>query len=143
MGKSGASPLYVVEVFKVPQTKELIMPDNVNRYYSQIMMGLCCLFAHNAICKITTSDTGNEKKTVSKCYCPLCVHLVGNHMTMNNHIYSCAASNTASTSKLKPKACGSMSKTNITCHKVTLPLERNRHPLLISIDSKLAHGIIS
>ena len=57
MGKSCASPLYVVEVFKVPQMKELIMPDNVNGYYSQIMTGLCSLFAHDAICKITMSDT--------------------------------------------------------------------------------------
>ena len=86
MGKSGASPLFVVEVFKAPVTKELITPDNVNGYYSQIMMGLCGLFAHDVICKITMSDTGNEKKTVSECYCPLCIYLVGNHMTMNNHI---------------------------------------------------------
>ena len=86
MWKSGASPLYVVEVFKVPQMKELITPDNINGYYSQIMTGLCGLFAHDAICKITTSDTGNEKKTVSECYCPLCIYLVGNHITMNNHI---------------------------------------------------------
>ena len=40
MGKSGASPLFVVEVFKVPVMKELITPDNVNGYYSQIMTGL-------------------------------------------------------------------------------------------------------
>ena len=86
MGKSGDLPLFMVEVFKVPVMKELITPDNVNGYYSQIMTGLCGLFAHNAICKITTSDTGNEKKTISKCYSPLCVYLVGNHMTMNNHI---------------------------------------------------------
>ena len=86
MGKSSASPLYMVEVFKVPQMKELIMPDNVNGYYSQIKMGLCGLFTHNVISKITMSDTGNEKKTVSKCYCPLCVYIVGNNMTMNNHI---------------------------------------------------------
>ena len=86
MGKSGASPLFIIEVFKVPIMKEIITPDNVNGYYSQVMMGLCGLFTHNAICKITTSDTGNEKKTLSKCYCPLCIYLVGNHMTMNNHI---------------------------------------------------------
>ena len=86
MGKSGASPLYVVEVFKVPQMKKLITPDNINRYYFQIMMGLCGLFTHDAISKITMSDMGNEKKTVSECYCPLCIYLVGNHMTMNNHI---------------------------------------------------------
>ena len=86
MGKSRASPLFVVEVFQVPVTKELITPDNVNGYYSQIMMGLCNLFAHDTICKITTSDTGNEKNTVSECYCPLCIYLVGKHMTMNNHI---------------------------------------------------------
>ena len=30
MGKSGASPLFVVEVFKVPVTKEIITPDNIN-----------------------------------------------------------------------------------------------------------------
>ena len=87
MGKSSALPLYMVEVFKAPQMKELIMPNNVNGYYSQIMTGLCGLFAHDAICKITMSDTGNKKKTVSECYCPLCVYVVGNHMTMNNHIY--------------------------------------------------------
>ena len=86
MRKSRTSPLFMVEVFKVAVVKELIMPDNVNRYYSQIMTGLCGLFAHDTIYKITTSDTGNEKKTVSGCYCPLCVYLVGNHMTMNNHI---------------------------------------------------------
>ena len=86
MGKSRASPLFMVEVFKVPIMKELIMPDDVNGYYSKIMTGLCGLFTHDAICKITTSDTGNEKKTLSECYCPLCVYLVGNHMTMNNHI---------------------------------------------------------
>ena len=86
MGKSGASPLYMVEVFEAPQTKELIMPNNVNGYYSQIMTGLCGLFTHDAICKITTSDTGNEKKTLSECYCPLCIYLASNHMTMNNHI---------------------------------------------------------
>ena len=86
MGKSGASPLFVVEVFKMPVMKEIIGPDNVNGYYSQIMMGLASLFAHDVICKITMSDTGNEKKTLSKCYCPLCIYLVGNHMTMNNHI---------------------------------------------------------
>ena len=86
MGKSSASPLYVVEVLKVTQTKELITPDNINRYYSQIRTGLCSLFTHNVICKITTSDTGNKKKTISECYCPLWVYLVGNHMTMNNHI---------------------------------------------------------
>ena len=65
MGKSGASPLFVVEVFKVPVSKELITSNNINGYYSQIMTGLCGLFAHDAICKITMSDTGNEKKTVS------------------------------------------------------------------------------
>ena len=86
MGKSGASPFFVVEVFRAPQTKELIMPDNVNGYYSQIMTGLCGLFTPNAIFKIAMSDTGNEKKTISECYCPLCVYLVGNHMTMNNNI---------------------------------------------------------
>ena len=86
MGKSSASPLYMVEVFKVPQTKELITPDNINGYYSQIMTDLCGLFAHDAIFKITTSDTGNEKKTISECYCPLCIYMVSNHMTMNNHI---------------------------------------------------------
>ena len=86
MGKSGASPLFIVEVFKVPVMKEIITPDNVNGYYSQVMTGLCGLFAHDAICKITTSDTGNEKKTLSECYCPLCIYLVGNHMIMNNHI---------------------------------------------------------
>ena len=86
MGKSGASPLFMVEVFKVPVTKEIITPDNVNGYYSQVTTGLACLFVHDAICKITTSDTGNEKKTLSECYCPLCIYLVGNHMTMNNHI---------------------------------------------------------
>ena len=86
MGKSGASPLFVVEVFTAPVTKKLIMPDNVNGYYSQIMMGLAGLFTHDVICKITTSDLGNEKKTLRECYCPLCVYLVGNHMTMNNHI---------------------------------------------------------
>ena len=87
MGKSRVSPLFVVEVFKVPVMKEIITPDNVNGYYSQIMMELCGLFAHDAICKITMSDTGNEKKTLSECYCPLCIYLVGNHMTMNNHIH--------------------------------------------------------
>ena len=71
MGKSGASPLYMMEVFKVPQMKELITPDNVNGYYSQIMMGLCSLFAQDEISKITTCDMGNEKKTISECYCPL------------------------------------------------------------------------
>ena len=86
MGKSGASPLFIMEVFEAPVTKELITPVNVNGYYSQIMTELCGLFAHDAICKITTSDTGNEKKTLSKCYCPLCVYLVGNCVTMNNHI---------------------------------------------------------
>ena len=86
MGKSGASPLFIVEVFKVPITKEIITPNNVNGYYSQIMIGLCSLFTHDAICKITMSDTGNEKKTLSECYCPLCIYLVGLHMTMNNHI---------------------------------------------------------
>ena len=75
MGKSDSSPLYVVEVFKAPQMKELITPDNVNGYYSQIMTGLCGLFAHDAISKITMSDTGNDKKTISKCYCPLCVYV--------------------------------------------------------------------
>ena len=40
MGKSGALPLYMVEVFKVPQMKELIMPDKENGYYSQIMTGV-------------------------------------------------------------------------------------------------------
>ena len=63
MGKSDASPFYVVEVFKVPQTKELIMPNNVNRYYSQIMTGLCGLFTHDAIPKITMNDTGNMSFT--------------------------------------------------------------------------------
>ena len=87
MGKSGASPLYVLEVFKAPVMKELIMADNKNGYYSQIMTGLCGLFAHDAICKITTSDTGNEKKTISECYYPLCIYLVSNHMTMSNHIH--------------------------------------------------------
>ena len=87
MGKSRASPLFVVEVFMAPVMKEIIKPNNVNRYYSQIMMGLASLFAHDAICKITTSDTGNEKETLSECYCPLCIYLVGNHMTMNNHIH--------------------------------------------------------
>ena len=67
MGKSGASPLFVMEVFKAPVMKEIIMPDNVNGYYSQIMMGLAGLFAHDAICKITRSDTGNEKKMLSEC----------------------------------------------------------------------------
>ena len=86
MGKSGASPLFIMEVFKVPVTKEIITPDNINRDYSQVMMGLAGLFAHDVICKITTSDTGNEKKMLSECYCPLCIYLVGNHMTMNNHI---------------------------------------------------------
>ena len=85
MGKSRASPLFVMEVFKVPMTKEIITPDNVNRYYSQVMMGLAGLFTHDAICKITMSDTGNEKM-LSKCYCPLCIYLVSNHMIMNNHI---------------------------------------------------------
>ena len=75
-----------MEVFKTPVMKETIMPDNVNGYYSQIMMGLASLFAHDVICKITMSDTGNEKKTLSECYCPLCIYLVSNHMTMNNHI---------------------------------------------------------
>ena len=85
LGKGGASPLFVMEVFMAPVTKEIIMPDNINGYYSQIMMGLAGLFAHDAICKIT-SDTGNEK-TFSECYCPCAsVYLVGNHMTMNNHI---------------------------------------------------------
>ena len=70
-GKSGALPLYMVEVFKVPQTKELITPDNINGFYSQIKTGLCSLSAHDAISKFTTRDTGNEKKTVSKCYCTL------------------------------------------------------------------------
>ena len=69
-----------------PVTKEIITPDNVNGYYSQIMTGLAGLFTHDVICKITTSDTGNKKKTLSECYCPLCIYLVGNHMTMNNHI---------------------------------------------------------
>ena len=73
MGKSGASPLFIVEVFKASVTKEIITPDNINGYYSQIMMGLTGLFAHDAICKITTSDTGNEKKTLSECYC-LCAY---------------------------------------------------------------------
>ena len=86
MGKSGASPLYMVEVFKVPQTKELITPDYINGFYFQIMTGLCGLFAHDAISKFTTRDTGNEKKTGSKCYCALCINMVGNQMTMNNHI---------------------------------------------------------
>ena len=86
MGNSSASPLYMVEVFKAPQTKELITPDNGNGYYSQIMTGLCGLFTHDAISKITMSDTGNDKKTVSECYCSLCIYVVGNHMTMNNHI---------------------------------------------------------
>ena len=40
MGKSRASPLYVAEVFKAPLMKEIITPDNMNRYYSQIMGGL-------------------------------------------------------------------------------------------------------
>ena len=39
MGKSGASPLFVVEVFKVPMMKEIITPDNINRYYSQVIVG--------------------------------------------------------------------------------------------------------
>ena len=65
MGKSRASPLFIVEVFKVPVMKEIITPDNVKGYYSQVMTGLAGLFAHDAICKITTSDTGNEKKTLS------------------------------------------------------------------------------
>ena len=39
MGKSGASPLFVIEVFKAPIMKEIIMPDNVNGYYSQVMTG--------------------------------------------------------------------------------------------------------
>ena len=86
MGKSRASPLFIMEVFKAPVTKELIMPNNINGYYSQIMTGLAGLFTHDAICKITTCDTAKEKKTLSKCYCPLCIYLVGNHMTMNNHI---------------------------------------------------------
>ena len=60
MGKSGASPLNIVECFKAPKTKELIARDNVNGYYSQIMTGLYGLFAHDAISKITTSDTGND-----------------------------------------------------------------------------------
>ena len=84
--RSGASPLFVVEVFTAPVTKEIIMPDNVNGYFSKIMTGLAGLFTHDVICKITTSDTGNEKKTLRKCYYPLCVYLVSNHMTMNNHI---------------------------------------------------------
>ena len=87
MGKSGGSPLSAMEVFKAPVMKEIIMPDNVNRYYSEIMTGLCGLFAHDAICKITTSDTGNDKMTLSECYCPLCIYLFGNHMAMNNHIH--------------------------------------------------------
>ena len=86
MGKSGASPLFIMEVFKASVMKEIITPDNVNRYYSQIMTGLAGLFAHNAIYNITTSDTEKEKKTLSGCYCHLCVYLVSNHMTMNNHI---------------------------------------------------------
>ena len=76
MGKSGASPLFVMKVFKVPVTKELITPDNINRFYSQIMTGLCSLFNHDVICKITMSDTGNEKKTISKCYCTEFIPLV-------------------------------------------------------------------
>ena len=87
LGKSGASSLLVMEVFTAPMTKEIFTPNNVNGYYSQVMTGLAGLFTYNAICKITTSDTGNEKKTLSKCYCPLCIYLVGNHMTMNNHIH--------------------------------------------------------
>ena len=86
MGKSRASPLFIMEVFTAPVMKEIITPDNVNRYYSQIMTGLAGLFTHDAICKITMSDTGNEKKTLSKYYCPLSTYLVSNHMTMNNHI---------------------------------------------------------
>ena len=85
--KSGASPLFIMEVFMAPMTKEIITPDNINGYYSQIMTGLASLFAQDVICKITTSDTGIEKKTLSECYCPLCIYLVGNHMTMNNHIH--------------------------------------------------------
>ena len=86
MGKSGASPLFIIEVFMVPMTKEIITLDNINGYYSQIMTELAGLFTHDAICKITMSDTGNEKKMLSKCYCPLCTYLVSNHMIMNNHI---------------------------------------------------------
>ena len=41
MGKSGASPLFVMEVFKAPMMKEISMPDNVNGYYSQVMTGTC------------------------------------------------------------------------------------------------------
>ena len=86
MGKSGTSPLYMAEVLKVPQMKELVTPNNVNGYYSQIMTGLYSLFAHDMISKITTSDTGNKNKTVSECCCLLCVYVVGSHMLMNNHI---------------------------------------------------------
>ena len=75
MGKSGTSPLYVVECFKAPKAKEVITCDNVNRYYSQIMTGLYSLFAHDVISKITMSDTGNDRKTVSECYCPLCMYV--------------------------------------------------------------------
>ena len=87
MGKSGASPLYVVECFKAPKMKEVITHDNMKGYYSQIMTGLYGLFTHDTISKITTSDTGNDKKTVSECYCLLCIYVVGNHMLMNNHIH--------------------------------------------------------
>ena len=62
MGKNGASPLFVMKVFMVPVTKEIITPDKVNRYYSQIMTGLASLFAHNAIWKITTSDMGRRRR---------------------------------------------------------------------------------
>ena len=86
MGKSSALPLFVVECFKTPMMKEVITHDNVNGYYSQVMTGLYGLFTFGAISKITMSDTGNDKKMVSECFCPLCVYVVGNHMSMNNHI---------------------------------------------------------
>ena len=85
-------PLYLVEAFVWPVTKEKVLPKNVNGWGQDHMPGLYGHFVANAIDRITTTDTGWEhvkgtkKDSVTEAFCGFCKYLVGKHLSINNHL---------------------------------------------------------
>ena len=86
-------PKYLVEVFVCPGTKELVPPDNATGWGQDHMLGLYGLFAPQAVSRITMTNTGKEhvkgmkKPRITEAFCGFCQYSVGNHISINNHLW--------------------------------------------------------
>ena len=91
VSKSSASMEFLVECFVYPKTKTRIPKDEKNGYNSQVMLGLYGLHHHQAVLKITMSDTGlpkeDKRQQIMEGFCLFCSYASGNTHSLNNHIW--------------------------------------------------------